>query len=298
MMCLSSIPEESTVTMPEADNMQYGFFTIYWRDMIRFVRFKTLLVSSLLQPALWLAFFGIAMSSNFDKLTMGMPVPAGAHPVGYLTFMGAGIIAMTTLFTSLFGGIVILFDKNWGLMREILASPMDRNHIIFGIGLSGVTKSFIQAIIIMGFGILIGTAFFAGFTVLQVILGVIGILAFVGMFALGFLFLSAAIAISMESPEGLQGVITLLTMPIFFVSNALYPIDSFPEILKILAVFNPMTLLITGIRYFVIGPDFIALGKHYAYTPMDIGWAFGGLAVFAVIMFALAWWRFQKAVVT
>jgi len=278
--------------------MSYGFFTIYWRDMIRFVRFRTLLVSSLLQPALWLAFFGIAMSSNFDKLTAGMPVPAGAHVVGYLTFMGAGIIAMTTLFTSLFGGIVILFDKNWGLMREILASPMDRNHIIFGIALSGVTKSFIQAVIIMAFGILIGTAFFAGFTPLQTMAGVAGILAFVGMFALGFLFLSAAIAISMESPEGLQGVITLLTMPIFFASNALYPVDTFPEILKIISVYNPMTLLITGIRYFAIGPDFIALGKHYSIMQADILVSFAGLVVFVVIMFAFAYWRFKKAVVT
>lgn len=278
--------------------MGYGFMTIFWRDMIRFVRFKTLLVSSLLQPALWLAFFGIAMSSNFDLLTAGMPVPAGSHAVGYLTFMGAGIIAMTTLFTSLFGGIVILFDKNWGLMREILASPMDRNHIIFGIGLSGVTKSFIQAIIIMGFGILIGTSFFAGYNPVQTFVAVAGILAFVAMFALGFLFLSAAIAISMESPEGLQGVITLLTMPIFFASNALYPVDTFPEILKILSVYNPMTLLITGIRYFAIGPDFMALGKHYLYTPADIAWAFGGLVIFSVIMFGFAFWRFQKAVVT
>jgi ABC-2 type transport system permease protein len=205
---------------------------------------------------------------------------------------------MTTLFTSLFGGIVILFDKNWGLMREILASPMNRNHIIFGIGLSGVTKSFIQAIIIMVFGILIGTAFFAGFTALQTVIGILGILSFVAMFALGFLFLSAGIAISMESPEGLQGVITLLTMPIFFASNALYPIDTFPEILKILSVYNPMTLLITGIRYFAIGPDFVTLGKHYTYTPMDITWSFGGLVIFTLIMFTFAWWRFRNAVVT
>ncbi len=278
--------------------MPYGFATIYWRDMIRFVRFKTLLVSSLLQPALWLAFFGIAMSSNFDRLMAGMPVPAGVHAVGYLTFMGAGIIAMTTLFTSLFGGIVILFDKNWGLMREILASPMNRNHIIFGIGLSGVTKSFIQAIIIMVFGILIGAAFFSGYTAVQVATGVLGILAFVGMFALGFLFLSAAIAISMESPEGLQGVITLLTMPIFFASNALYPIDAFPEVLKVISVYNPMTMLITGIRYFAIGPDFVALGKHYMFSTTDILVSFAGLTLFTGITFLLAWWRFKKAVVT
>jgi ABC-2 type transport system permease protein len=278
--------------------MSYGFTTIYWRDMIRFVRFKTLLVSSLLQPALWLAFFGIAMSSSFDALVAGIPGIPGVPQIGYLTFMGAGIIAMTTLFTSLFGGIVILFDKNWGLMREILASPMNRNHIIFGIGLSGVTKSFIQAIIIMVFGILIGAAFFAGFSAVQVIIGVIGILAFVGMFALGFLFLSAAIAISMESPEGLQGVTTLLTMPIFFASNALYPIDSFPEILKIIAVFNPMTMLVTGIRYFTIGPEFMAMGKYYHYTPSVIILSFLGLVIFTALMFALALWRFKKAVVT
>jgi ABC-2 type transport system permease protein len=278
--------------------MSYGFTTIYWRDMIRFVRFKTLLVSSLLQPALWLAFFGIAMSSTFDALVAGIPSTPGVPQVGYLTFMAAGIIAMTTLFTSLFGGIVILFDKNWGLMREILASPMNRNHIIFGIGLSGVTKSFIQAIVIMVFGVLIGAAFFAGFSAIQVIIGITGILAFVGMFALGFLFLSAAIAISMESPEGLQGVTTLLTMPIFFASNALYPIDSFPEVLKIIAVFNPMTMLVTGIRYFTIGPEFMAMGKYYHYTPSVVILSYLGLVIFTVLMFMLALWRFKKAVVT
>jgi ABC-2 type transport system permease protein len=266
--------------------MTYGFMTVYW------------LVSSLLQPALWLAFFGIAMSSNFDRLMAGVPVPEGAYAVGYLTFMGAGIIAMTTLFTSLFSGIVILFDKNWGLMREILASPVNRNHIIVGIAMSGVTKSFIQAIIIMVFGILIGAAFFAGFTPVQVAFGVLGVLAFVAMFALGFLFLSAAIAISMESPEGLQGVMTLLTMPIFFASNALYPIDTFPEALRIISAYNPMTMLINGIRYFAIGPDFYALGKHYEFTQADILLSFLGLVLFSAIMFALAWWRFRRAVVT
>jgi ABC-2 type transport system permease protein len=212
--------------------------------------------------------------------------------------MAAGIIAMTTLFTSLFGGMIILFDKNWGLMREIMASPMPRNHVIIGIGLSGVTKSFIQAVIIMVFGILIGAGFFIGFNPLQIALAVLGILAFVAVFALGFLFLSAGIAVSMETPEGMQGIMTLLTMPIFFASNALYPLDAFPEFLKILSTVNPMTLLITGIRYFAIGSDFVALGKHYMYTPGDILLSFFGLITFALIMYAFALWRFKKAVVT
>ena len=107
--------------------MHTGFLTIYWRDMLKFFRSRTLLFASLIQPVLWLAFFGIAMSSNFDRLTATLPATPGVKTVGYLTFIGAGVIAMTTLFTSLFGGTVLLFDKNWGLMRETLSSPLAKN---------------------------------------------------------------------------------------------------------------------------------------------------------------------------
>jgi ABC-2 type transport system permease protein len=278
--------------------MYLGFLTIFWRDMIRFYRFKTLLISSLVQPALWMAFFGIAMSANFNRLTTQIPPIPGVPTVDYLTYMAAGVIAMTTLFTSLFGGIVILFDKNWGLMREIFASPLPRNHIIFGIALSGMTKSFIQAGIIMVFAIIIGAQFFAGYTIMQTILSIAGILLFVGIFSLGFLFLSAAISVSLESPEGLQGIITLLTMPIFFASNALYPVNAFPPLLQAISLVNPLTYLVTGIRYFAIGDNFQAIGIHYTATPASIALAFFFLILFALLMFALAWWRFGKASVT
>ncbi|HIH27324.1 MAG TPA: ABC transporter permease [Methanoregulaceae archaeon] len=278
--------------------MHTGFFTIYRRDMIRFIRFKTLLISSLVQPALWMAFFGIAMSASFNRLTMEIPTLPGVPTVDYLTFMAAGVIAMTTLFTSLFGGITILFDKNWGLMREIFASPLPRTQIIFGIALSGMTKSFIQAGIIMAFALLIGADLFAGFTPAGTVFAILGILLFVGVFSLGFLFLSAAISISLESPEGLQGIITLLTMPIFFASNALYPINAFPPPLQAVSLANPLTYLVTGIRYFAIGNNFQAVGTQYTVTPSAIGFAFLFLAGFTLMMFGLAWWRFQKAVVT
>jgi ABC-2 type transport system permease protein len=278
--------------------MNLGFLTIFWRDMIRFYRFKTLLISSLVQPALWMAFFGIAMSANFNRLTTQIPLIPGVPAVDYLTYMAAGVIAMTTLFTSLFGGIVILFDKNWGLMREIFASPLPRDHIIFGIALSGMTKSFIQAIIILVFAIIIGAQFFTGYTIMQTILSIAGILLFVGIFSLGFLFLSAAISVSLESPEGLQGIITLLTMPIFFASNALYPVNAFPPVLQAISLVNPLTYLVTGIRYFAIGDNFQAIGIHYTATPASIALAFFFLILFAALMFILAWWRFRKASVT
>ncbi len=278
--------------------MHTGFLTIYWRDMLRFVRFRTLLFASLVQPALWLAFFGIAMSNNFERLTASIPLIPGVKTVGYLTFIGAGVIAMTTLFTSLFGGTVLLFDKNWGLMRETLSSPLPRIHIIIGIGLSGMTKSFIQASVIMGFGLLLGVQFFEGYTLMQILGSLLGIVLFIGAFSLGFLFLSAAIAITMESPEGMQAVITLLTMPFFFTSNALYPVDSFPPVLRALSMINPLTHLVSGIRYFAIGNDFSAIGIRYTYTHNDILVSFLALLAFAGIMFFIARWRFSKVRVT
>lgn len=278
--------------------MNTGFLTIYWRDMLRFVRFRALLFSSLVQPALWLAFFGIAMSNNFERLTATMPVDPDVRTVGYLTFIGAGVIAMTTLFTSLFGGTVLLFDKNWGLMRETLSSPIPRIHVIIGIGLSGMTKSFIQAAVIMGFGLLLGVEFFESYTLVQTLYSLVGIMVFVGTFSLGFLFLSAAIAISMESPEGMQAVITLLTMPFFFTSNALYPVDSFPPVLRALSTINPLTHLVSGIRYFAIGSDFSAIGIRYTYTQEAILLSYLALLAFAGIMFFIARWRFSKVTVT
>lgn len=278
--------------------MAFEFLTVYWRDMLRFFRFRALLFASLVQPALWLALYGAAMSSNFSRFASALPVPEGAVSVSYLTFLGAGVIALTTLFTSLFGGISLLFDKNWGLLREVFASPMPRSHIIVGIGLSGVTKSIIQVLVIMGFGLLIGVKFFQGYTPLHTALSILGILIFVGVFSLGFLFLSSAISLSMETPEGLQGVITMLTLPLFFASNALYPIDAFPPAIREASLLNPLTYLINGVRYFAIGSDFYAVGYHYAYTTIDVMISFLALAVFALLMFLVAWRVFKKAVVT
>ncbi len=179
-----------------------------------------------------------------------------------------------------------------------MASPMPRNHIILGVGLSGVTKSFIQVMVIMIFGLLIGVRFFPGYSLLETAGAVLGVLLFVGIFSLGFLFLSSAISMSMDTPEGLQAVITLLTLPLFFASNALYPIDAFPGFMRMLAQFNPLTHLVNGVRYFAVGKDFYAIGIHYVYNSSDIMLSFLALTLFAVVMFLVAWRVFKNAVVT
>ncbi|HDD60783.1 MAG: ABC transporter permease [Thermoplasmata archaeon] len=278
--------------------MNTAFLTVYWRDMIRFRRFKPMLFSTLVQPILWMAFFGIGMSSNFDRFSQFVKLPPGIESVDYLTFMAAGVIAMTTLFTSLFGGISLLFDKRWGIMKEMLASPMPRTHILWGISLSGVTKALIQAALIMSFGLLIGVKFFSGYSAVEVLISLLGIAIFVTVFSLGFLFLSAGITMRLESMEGVQGIMTLLTMPLFFSSSALYPVEGFPSWLRAISVVNPLTYLVKGIRYFAIGEDFFAMGTHYTYSIYDVLLSLGFLTIFALLTYLFAWVTFRRAVVT
>lgn len=274
--------------------MNFEFRAIYWRDMLKFFRFKSMLISSLIQPVMWLAFFGLAMSESFDKLTSVIPPIARVQNVDYLSYMGAGIIAMDVLFSSLFGGTSLMFDKKYSLLRETLASPVPRYHIILGVGLSGVTKAFIQTSMIIGFGKLIGMDFFLGYTLPETLIALTGIFLLVGIFTLGFLFLSGSIAITLENPEGMQSILTLLSMPLFFVSNALYPVDAFPAVLRFLSRFNPLTLLADGIRYFALGDNFSVMGIHYMYTSADIAISFLGLLFFALTMLATSLWRFNK----
>ncbi|MGD9962860.1 MAG: ABC transporter permease [Thermoplasmata archaeon] len=271
------------------------FLTIYWREMIRFVRFKGLLFASLVQPALWLLLFGVAMSSNFASDTIVFPTIPGVVNIDYLTFMAAGVMAMTALFTCLFGGIGLLFDKNWGIMKEMLASPMRSFHIQLGVGLGGVTKSLIQVGLIMAFGLILGVEFFPGFSGAETLRAILGIFAFVVVFSAGFIFLSAGLAMRVESMESVQAMMTLLTMPLMFSSNALYSTSSFPQWLQVISSVNPLTYFVDGIRYFALGGDFTALGTHYEYVGGDILVAFAYLLGFAALTFAFAWHSFKTA---
>jgi len=275
--------------------MTREFLTIYWREMLRFVRFKGQLFAALVQPALWLLLFGVAMSSNFDSEAIPVPTFPGVVSVDYLTFMAAGVMAMTALFTCLFGGMGLLFDKNWGIMKEMLASPMRSYHIQIGVGLGGVTKSLIQVGLIMGFGLLLGVEFFSGFSVTHTLTSILGIFAFVAIFSAGFIFLSAGLAMRVESMESVQAIMTLLTMPIMFSSNALYSTSSFPAWLQVISSVNPLTYFVNGIRYFALGDDFTAMGTHYEYTSGDIVMSLIVLTAFAGLAFVFAWQAFRTA---
>jgi len=271
------------------------YLAVYWRDMVKFFRSRAMLFASLIQPALWLVLYGLSMSSNFDMLAIGMPSLPGIVSVNYMSFIAAGIISMTVLFTCLYSGITIQLDKQFGLMKEMIASPMPRSSILSGITLSGITKSLIQTIIIVVLGLILGVQFFNGFTIVQIIISIIGIVLLTMLFAMGLMFLSSLISINIASHEGVQALITMLTLPLFFASNALYPIESMPIVIQAISKINPLSYFITGIRYFSLGPNFFALGTQYSIGINDLFLSFGFLIGFGILMYLLALRAFNKA---
>jgi ABC-2 type transport system permease protein len=274
------------------------FLAIYWRDMVKFFRSRAMLFASLIQPALWLILYGLSMSSNFDMIVQNIPNLPGVISINYMTFIAAGIMSMTILFTCLYGGISIQLDKQFGLMKEMIASPMPRSSILSGITLSGITKSLIQTVIIIVLGVFLGVQFFNGFTVVQTIISILGIFGFTVLFAMGLMFLSSLISIKIESHEGVQAMITMLTLPLFFASNALYPISSMPLVIQAISYINPLSYFITGIRYFSLGSDFFALGTQYMIGINDLLLSFAFLIGFNIVMYLLAVRAFKKVKVT
>lgn len=269
--------------------------TVYWRDMLKFFRLKAMLFASLIQPVLWLAFFGLGMSESFTSNMPPMSSPPGVLEVDYLTFMSAGIIAMTVLFTCLYSGIFLQLDKQFGLLKQIIISPIRRSHILFGLTLSGTTKSLLQVFIIILFGVVIGVSMFSGYSVSEGFIAVLGIVMFTVLFATGLMFLSTAISLRIESHEGVQAVITMLTLPLFFASNALYPIESLPAFLQFLSLINPLTYYINGIRFFGIGEEFFAFGNLYEFTTQGILLSLAALLVFNLLAYIMAVMAFKKA---
>jgi ABC-2 type transport system permease protein len=268
--------------------LEKGFTAIYWRDMIKFSRNRALLFSALIQPVLWLVLYGISMSSNINIFFANSSTPSGAVSVSYMTFMTAGVVGMTILFTCLYSGQNIQFDKQYGLMKEIVVSPMPRSQILLGVTLGGITKALIQAAIVILFGYVLGIQFFFGLTLIGTVAAIGGVLLFAVLFSLSLMFLSSAIAMKVKDHNVSQAIITLLTLPLFFASNALYPLDSLPMVLKAAAYLNPLTHFINGMRYFGISSDFYSFGVHYATSLIELLISLGFLAGFGIAMFLLA----------
>ena len=189
--------------MPNMPNLRTNFlsdiYSIWWREMIRFVRARSRLITSLIQPMAWLIIFGIGFSSSLGS-SLQFAVSTGT--TNYLDFLVPGVLGMTALFTnmSLAAGMSFMFDKEFGFLKEILVAPVSRSSIVLGKALGGTTTAMIQGLIVLGVSALLGVRISGPLGLPAALALIMVTMFFIGM---GFGELGVSIASRLDSIEGL-----------------------------------------------------------------------------------------------
>jgi ABC-2 type transport system permease protein len=197
----------------------------------------TELLTRAIQPMLWLLVFG-------EVLTRVRAIPTGDIP--YIDFMTPGVLAQSVLFISIFYGISIVWERDLGIVQKFLASPTPRTAIVAGKALSAGLRSLSQALIVVVLAALIGVS---------VVLDPVSLALVVIVVLLGaaiFSTLSLIIACLVKTRDRFMGIGQMITMPLFFASNAIYPISLMPDWLKAIAYVNPLTYVVDALRGLMI----------------------------------------------
>jgi ABC-2 type transport system permease protein len=258
-----------------------AIYIVWWRDMLRYWRDRTRVAASLAQPLLYLVIFGTGLASSLGG---GF---AGAAGVSYTQFIFPGVISMAVLFTAIFGAMSIVWDREFGFMRELLVAPIDRSAIAIGKTLGGATQAMVQGLI------LLALAPFVGVTLTP--LAAVELVVFVFVLAFGLSALGVALAAHMRSMQGFQMVMNFLMMPMFFLSGALFPLTGLPGWLTVLTRLDPAAYGIDPIRRTLLGATGFP-AERFGITIFDVTlgvWsealivlAFGGaMLAFAVLSF-------------
>ncbi|MCX6719273.1 MAG: ABC transporter permease [Candidatus Taylorbacteria bacterium] len=211
-------------------NTFYAIYILWLRQIKRYFRSKSRLIGSLGQPIIFL----IALGFGFG------PVFAKAGGGNYIQFLSPGIIAMSVMFTAVFSGIELIWDRQFGFLKETMVAPVSRLSIMFGRTLGGATTATIQGIVVLLITIVIGFRPDIG--------AVLWGLFFMFGIAIVFTAFGTAIASSMEDMQGFGLIVNLVNMPLFFLSGALFPLNSAPAALQWIAVFNPLSYGVDGLR--------------------------------------------------
>ena len=206
-----------------------AIYIMWLRQMKRFIRSKSRLVSSIVQPL----FFLFILGSGFRVATF--------QGVGdYLSFLAPGIISMAIMFSSMFTGISILWDKQFGFLQEVLVAPISRLSIIVGRTLGGATIALIQGIIILIISLFLGVKISSIYGLVITFIFMI-LIAFT---AVGFGLILASV---MEDFQGFQIIMNLVMMPLLFLSSAFFPVNYYPT-MKLISAFNPLFYMVDGLR--------------------------------------------------
>jgi ABC-2 type transport system permease protein len=211
-------------------------YILWLRELKRYVRSKPQIVASLAQPVMYLMILGFGLGPVFQKAGQG----------SYLQFMAPGIIGMAILFTSIFSGIGLLWDRQFGFLKETLVAPVPRLHIMVGRTLGGATVAMIQGTLVFG------VCLVAGFRPVSLV-AVPEALLFMALVAVVFSALGTLIGSTLKDMQGFQLIMNFLVLPIFFLSGALYPLNNLPAPLAAATRLDPLTYGVDGLRGALIG---------------------------------------------
>ncbi len=254
-MTQAASAKPTSLPRPVADAIYFWrkTFNIFEMELRKLRHDPMPLFTRAVQPLLWLVIFGQVLAAT-------RAIPTGEF--GYIAFMAPGVLAQSVLFISIFYGLSIIWERDLGIIHKFLASPAPRTSLVLGKGLSSGVRGLSQTLII------VPLAYFMGVNVNWSLLNLLGISAAVVLGAVVFSTFSLLIAIWVKTRERFMGVGQFMTMPLFFASNAIYPIEVMPGWLQTVSYFNPLTYMVDALRTlmltgsqstFGLGVDFLVL---------------------------------------
>ncbi|UCC41410.1 MAG: ABC transporter permease [Candidatus Aminicenantes bacterium] len=208
-------------------------YVLWIREMKRFVRAKSRVAGALGMPMFFLAFLGL----GFRR----MAIPGVSEDLNYIQFLVPGIIGMSIIFSSTFAGMSVLWDREFGFLKEIMVAPVSRISVVLGRIAGGATTAMIQGALILGISIIVG---FKILSVLSLLLAII----FMLLVAVTFIGMGLIIASKMRDMQGFGIIINFIIFPLFFLSGALYPIENFPTLIRYISYLDPLTYGVDGLR--------------------------------------------------
>ncbi|HET8967033.1 MAG TPA: ABC transporter permease [Candidatus Acidoferrum sp.] len=244
----------------------HAIFILWLREVKKYSRSRAQIVASLGQPLLYLLVLGFGLGPVFQKSGNG----------SYLQFVAPGVIGMTVLFTSVFSGIALLFDRQFGFLKETLVAPVPRIRIMIGRTLGGATVAMLQGTLIFVVCLIAG---FRPVSLATIPLGFV----FMALIAIVFAALGTAIGSGLQDMQGFQLIMNFLVLPIFFLSGALFPLTNIPKVLAFITRLDPLSYGVDGLR-----------GALSGLTQFGFATNLITLAAIAVALLILGAWRFSK----
>jgi ABC-2 type transport system permease protein len=245
-----------------------AIYILWLRELKRYVRSRAQIVASLGQPLLYLVALGFGLGPVFQKAGQG----------SYLQFVAPGVVGMSVLFSSIFSGLGLLWDRQFGFLKETLVAPVPRLHIMIGRTLGGATVSMIQGLLVLV------VCLVAGFRPVHASALPLALL-FMALICIVFASLGTAIGSTLQNMQGFQLIMNFLVMPIFFLSGALFPLTNLPTGLAVVTRIDPLTYGIDGLR-----GAFLGLSHFGVATDLTV---LSGVSIVFIVLGARAFSRIQ-----